>query len=1133
MKNELRNIRSVAEMRELIERRSGILELLEQELTDALMDNEDEETSGQFNRNESQEYAGSGFQYDDLHRSELSFLKRWEIFLQNGPICEGYGWNAAALGRMLPEMYNAGKLRRMIFERADEALPPEGNELLKAFILAEKGLSYASLYAENDLAYLKRAAECLEKALKVMKTKSYDLDWAEYRMKLGKIYYEFNTDIPENKERSIQCFLDAEKIFTREAQPANWAKNQLELGKCYINRIYGERSENLEKAIHSLKNAEKILNRKDFPHEWANIQNFLGNAYKYRIAGARGDNVEKAIGYFQRAMSLKSRQAAPKGWATININLAVAYLERIKGRYPENLEKSIECSLNAAVIYDRKTHPLRWAAIQNNLGTAYGRRIKGDCSENREKAVRYLENALSVYGPDRHPLNWARLRQNLALAYQQRLIGDPRENTLKAVKLLEDILEVIARESYPALWAHIMNNLGCFYSDDILADDSECIEKAIDYFQKALKIKSLQAAPMEWAQTMKNLAEAYVKRLEGDPGKNIDKAIEAYRAAVKIWNRKEFPLRWSMIQHEMGVAYYKRVTGKKSDNLGKAALCMKRALTVRTPEVLPEDCRLTSAFLAKTYILLGSFSKALEYFKLAANADAAAYRQHMLPESRMHEIEEGSALYFNAAWCLTNLGRLEEALEWLERGKTRILSETMTLDKARLTEIPEEDKNLYSQLTDQLFILNQEHQLERREFFDVARDIRKTWTKLNNLIHKIQSYQPHFVRQGLKFQKLTETLPECDTVILEFNITEYGASIFLIRNRQGQTEIKVINEENFKLSDLFRFAADWSERCRQLNRKINDRQGKIRLGEKVAETINDISRDLFQKAGAALELWRPKGLIIIPHMSLHLFPLQLLNFSRNGARVRLFDICEEISFAPSLTVLYQSALNRRPCPQKFAGIANPTLDLVWAEEELRRIKKQFRNNARIISGPEAQIDNVLEAVRESGYVHFACHAEFNPDEPYKSYIALTYDSMQKAADTPTEKVAGAVRFYMPQKKSVHRLYLSDIFSKVKFDANRLVTLSACESGMAASGNFADEFIGFPAAFLYAGAGAVASSLWAVDDEAACLLMEKFYENIIEKNMSIPAALHHAQNDIRKMEEFQNPFFWASFQITGR
>jgi CHAT domain-containing protein len=101
------------------------------------------------------------------------------------------------------------------------------------------------------------------------------------------------------------------------------------------------------------------------------------------------------------------------------------------------------------------------------------------------------------------------------------------------------------------------------------------------------------------------------------------------------------------------------------------------------------------------------------------------------------------------------------------------------------------------------------------------------------------------------------------------------------------------------------------------------------------------------------------------------------------------------------------------------------------------------------------------------------------------------------------------------------LTLADIITHVKLEHCRLVTLSACETGVIDSKNISDEYIGLPSGFLLAGSTNVVSSLWTVDATATALLMIKFYEEL-QQQSNIILALNTAQRWLRNtpVQEFR-------------
>ena len=74
----------------------------------------------------------------------------------------------------------------------------------------------------------------------------------------------------------------------------------------------------------------------------------------------------------------------------------------------------------------------------------------------------------------------------------------------------------------------------------------------------------------------------------------------------------------------------------------------------------------------------------------------------------------------------------------------------------------------------------------------------------------------------------------------------------------------------------------------------------------------------------------------------------------------------------------------------------------------------------------------------------------------------------------------------------------------------LVTLSACEAGVAGLEVSADEYLGLAAGMLQAGTPAVISTLWAVGDVSTALLMKEFYRRHVGDDQTPAAALRGAQ-----------------------
>lgn len=90
----------------------------------------------------------------------------------------------------------------------------------------------------------------------------------------------------------------------------------------------------------------------------------------------------------------------------------------------------------------------------------------------------------------------------------------------------------------------------------------------------------------------------------------------------------------------------------------------------------------------------------------------------------------------------------------------------------------------------------------------------------------------------------------------------------------------------------------------------------------------------------------------------------------------------------------------------------------------------------------------------------------------------------------------------------------------------LVVLSACETGLGFVNPFCGE-IGLKQALKQAGVGTIVFSLWQIPDDASAMLMQSFY-NFIIQGIHPRLALKKAQSNISKV--YKQPYFWAGFSI---
>lgn len=101
---------------------------------------------------------------------------------------------------------------------------------------------------------------------------------------------------------------------------------------------------------------------------------------------------------------------------------------------------------------------------------------------------------------------------------------------------------------------------------------------------------------------------------------------------------------------------------------------------------------------------------------------------------------------------------------------------------------------------------------------------------------------------------------------------------------------------------------------------------------------------------------------------------------------------------------------------------------------------------------------------------------------------------------------------------------------LNLEGTDLVALSACETGIGDI-QVGEGVYSLNRSFQEAGAKAVLSTLWSVDDEATGKFMQKFYARFLN-GKSAQTAIQETQNEFMRDKQYSNPFYWAGFVMMG-
>ena len=256
-----------------------------------------------------------------------------------------------------------------------------------------------------------------------------------------------------------------------------------------------------------------------------------------------------------------------------------------------------------------------------------------------------------------------------------------------------------------------------------------------------------------------------------------------------------------------------------------------------------------------------------------------------------------------------------------------------------------------------------------------------------------------------------------------------------------------------------------------------------------------------QLIAPVLALVAGRDLVVVPSAELNLLPFAALHDGQAYLGQERI-----VTTALGIGQALQMLNDKRPGtagPAVLLSAAGPAGadPLLHADEEVDAAAQRLPD-ASIIK--DAGTADYHGKVADAAIVHLAAHAVADTAHPLLSRILLT----PKGGNDGYLSVADIRRRHLRRQP--------------------LVVLSGCETSIGTVGS--DEAVrNLASAFLEAGAGAVVSSLWRVDDASTALFMEELYRALAEG--AAPArALHKAMR--ASMARYPHPYYWAAFAYVG-
>jgi CHAT domain-containing protein len=496
------------------------------------------------------------------------------------------------------------------------------------------------------------------------------------------------------------------------------------------------------------------------------------------------------------------------------------------------------------------------------------------------------------------------------------------------------------------------------------------------------------------------------------------------------------------------------------------------------------------AGLGDAHAGLGQPAEALAAYAraVAAVEDVRSHLQEVGLRSGFLEDKQG--IYHGAVASALRVGRPDEAFGYAERARARafldLLGGQTVLSKGRTRALVAEETRLRADLAEAQ-ALAQDVGAE-----EAAADPGQGRARLEAAERAYRAFLERVRRENLEQASLMTVEPV--TLQEVRGLLPGGVTLLEFLVTASEMVLWVVDAQRTEVLRIPIPRRELVAEVRAFRRAIED---QAPLPEVQAKALRLYDRLL----GVARPHLRGDRLLIVPHDVLHYLPFGALRSPDNRWLIEDYTL----TTLPSASVLKYLGGKGAGAGTRVLAVGNPdigpALALRFAEREAQAVGARYPG-ATVLMRRDATEPRVKALSGPAGLLHFATHAELNENDPLSSALLLVPEGLDDG------------------RLEVRKIFGLDLHA-------RLVVLSACETGLGKLSR-GDELVGLQRAFLYAGAPAVVTTLWKVDDRASFRLMEHFYAHLDAAGPA--AALRAAQR--ATMSEFPHPFAWGAFGLTG-
>ncbi|MBD1832820.1 CHAT domain-containing protein [Cyanobacteria bacterium FACHB-472] len=1060
-------------------------------------------------------------------------------------------------GKQLYKQGTADSLRQAI-AKYEEALPlyrAVGDKGREALTLNNIGIVY------DDLGEKQKALDYYNQSLPLSRAVSDKATEAVILSNIGAVYSDlgqkqkalefYNQSLPlfravDNKAGEARTLNNIGAVYSdlgQKQKALEFYNQSLPLRRALDNKV-GEAVtlNNIGKVYDDLGQKQKALDsyNQSLPLFRA-VDNKAGEAVTLNNIGKVYDDLgqkPKALDYYNQSLPLARVVADREGEASTLNNIGQLYSDL------GQKQKALDSYNQSLPLFRAVSDKAGEAVTLNNIGKVY------DDLGQKQKALDSYNQSLPLRQAVNDKAGEATTLNNIGAVYSA--LGEKQ----KALDSYNQSLPLFRAVSDKAGEAVTLNNIGRVY--DALGEK----QQALDSYNQSLPLASASEDKAQEAVTLNNIGAVY-----NDLGEK-QKALDFYNQSLALRRAVSDKAGESITLNNIGRVYNDLGEKQKALDYLNQSLPLARGVGDKAQEAVS---LFNIAYLERNrgnlYEALTQMEAAI---KIIENLRTNVASQQ-LRASYFATVQDYYKFYIDLLMQLhlTNPSKGYDALALTmsERAKARSLLELLTEANVNIRsrgnfELIKQERTFQQQLNaaEQSRVKLLEGSYNNKQLAEIKKQIESLLSELDRVQAEVRVKNPAYAAISqpgaftLNLQQIQQQVLDDNTLLLEYSLGSDRSYLWAV------TKTGITSYELPKRADI-------EAAAKEFYNQLKSETGSLESGMKLSQILlSPVANQLTNKrllivsdgalqsipfAALPIQKTSPPSPLLQGEGSNHAPPFLAGKGDGELGFTPLLLQNEIVSLpsASTLGVLRSQLKGRAPAAKTVAVLADP----IFTSDDKRLTSQPQQSNTTIASDAKRsaeeacrtsdlerleysskEAEQILKLVPASqhlqalGYkashatatspdlaqyrmVHFATHGCVNEEQPQLSGLVL---SLFDDKGNPTNN--GFLR--------LHDIYNLNLPAE-------LVVLSACETGLGKDVK-GEGLIGLTRGFMYAGAKRVAVSLWRVNDVATSKLMEKYYQQMLDKGLNPVAALRAAQIEMWQTEQWKAPYYWAAFVVQG-